>query len=261
MPAPTPPPRSGPRPRKTPIRSPRGCLPLRDSARRRLRIARPQALFGQVLCQYDALVECETHGQRPLARAWAAPPRLLGRKAILPAHRLEGKGPLVPCAGTRALDDRHELGVGRERDAFPIVVLRQWHDRHNRPAALSYDNGLTEPFPRVVGEGTSDLSQLHALHLSCTSSPPIRTLSRSLTPTARIFTTRSGFSSTSKYTRSWPSRSSQGATWFGRRRFRLRVSFLGSNASRAGSEPRILARSRALRPARCESASRVISIR
>ena len=94
--------------------------------------------------------------------------------------------------------------------------------------------------------------KLNGFH-SLISLPPIRTTLPSFFPTATMRTTPGSPGTTSEKTRRFPIRSSQGATGFGRKGFRFRLSTSGSCKSCRSSPSNAVDRSRAVNASKMPS--------
>ena len=102
---------------------------------------------------------------------------------------------LLLLAGTRSLDKGEKSGSVLSV-AVSMSAFFKEHECRDRPPADGQDKGLPASISGVFGQRSRGLLHFDRLHRSITSLP-MRTLCRSLTPTARMRTTASGSLSTS----------------------------------------------------------------
>ena len=100
----------------------------------------------------------------------------------VPAHRVGRNASLVAMLAARTLHDLEELWMHAGREALPVRPLGHSLNRCDGLAVEGYYHTLLPRAPRVHRERGGRLLQLHSLHDSSISSPPMVTRFLSLTP-------------------------------------------------------------------------------
>lgn len=160
---------------------------------------------------------------------------------------------------SRSDDCPKKLAVRAERERFQIGSGHS-NERGDGIPLDREDHGALLCIADVGRHRAACVSKLQRLHRSMTAFP-IRTAFLSLTPTARTTTTGSGSMTTSKYTRRSPSRSSHGASEFGRMGLRLRDATIGSTERCLVAPSRTIDCCLAVKAFRCAIVAGAYSIR